>query len=242
MRIAVLILICASFAIAQQEDESVTAWKKLQAEYNQASSEYYKPYDEARKKGESYILDRASHPDLAFAPRYARLAEEQVGTKGALSALGALLRLRTPNTNYRGWALKTILTDYIESEWLADVIFDIRNAPGPQRIAAYRVIAAKSPHPRVRGIALLQIGNLQKDEAPAEALEALRRVLNEYADEQYYRHWKQGPVAEGTIFEIEHLAVGMKAPEIVGEDIDGVPMKLSEFRGQVVLLDFWGDW
>lgn len=35
---------------------------------------------------------------------------------------------------------------------------------------------------------------------------------------------------------------GKPAPEITGEDIDGKPMKLSDFRGQVVLLDFWGNW
>jgi len=38
------------------------------------------------------------------------------------------------------------------------------------------------------------------------------------------------------------LPVGMAAPEIAGEDIDGVPFQLSEYRGQVVLLDFWGNW
>lgn len=38
------------------------------------------------------------------------------------------------------------------------------------------------------------------------------------------------------------LAVGQPAPEIVGEDIDGVPFKLSDYRGKVVVLDFWGHW
>jgi cytochrome oxidase Cu insertion factor (SCO1/SenC/PrrC family) len=38
------------------------------------------------------------------------------------------------------------------------------------------------------------------------------------------------------------LRVGTEAPEITGEDIDGVPFKLSDYRGQVVLLDFWGNW
>jgi peroxiredoxin len=38
------------------------------------------------------------------------------------------------------------------------------------------------------------------------------------------------------------LKVGDPAPEIDGEDLDGKPMKLSEFRGKVVVLDFWGDW
>lgn len=36
--------------------------------------------------------------------------------------------------------------------------------------------------------------------------------------------------------------VGKLAPEIVGEDIDGKPMKLSDYRGKVVMLDFWGNW
>ena len=32
------------------------------------------------------------------------------------------------------------------------------------------------------------------------------------------------------------------APEIAGADLDGVPLRLSDYRGKVVLLDFWGDW
>jgi len=38
------------------------------------------------------------------------------------------------------------------------------------------------------------------------------------------------------------LAVGKVAPEIDGEDVDGVTFKLSDYRGKVVLLDFWGHW
>ncbi|MCS6975501.1 MAG: protein kinase [Gemmatales bacterium] len=36
--------------------------------------------------------------------------------------------------------------------------------------------------------------------------------------------------------------VGMPAPEIDGEDLGGACLRLSDFRGQVVLLDFWGFW
>ena len=38
------------------------------------------------------------------------------------------------------------------------------------------------------------------------------------------------------------LEVGDMAPEIIGEDIDGKRFKLSDYRGKVVMLDFWGDW
>ena len=35
---------------------------------------------------------------------------------------------------------------------------------------------------------------------------------------------------------------GQPAPEIEGEDIDGKRFKLSDYRGKVVVLDFWGNW
>ncbi len=36
--------------------------------------------------------------------------------------------------------------------------------------------------------------------------------------------------------------IGEAAPEITGEDLEGVPMRLSDYRGKVVVLDFWGNW
>ncbi len=38
------------------------------------------------------------------------------------------------------------------------------------------------------------------------------------------------------------LRVGQAAPEISGEDIRGRPLKLSDYRGDVVVLSFWGSW
>jgi hypothetical protein len=38
------------------------------------------------------------------------------------------------------------------------------------------------------------------------------------------------------------LEVGNIAPDIVGEDIDGQQFKLSDYRGKVVVIDFWGHW
>ena len=36
--------------------------------------------------------------------------------------------------------------------------------------------------------------------------------------------------------------VGEIARDIDGVDLDGAPFKLSDYRGKVVFLDFWGDW
>jgi hypothetical protein len=41
---------------------------------------------------------------------------------------------------------------------------------------------------------------------------------------------------------ISKLLIGKVVPDIAGEDTDGKPFKLSDYRGKVVLLDFWGHW
>jgi hypothetical protein len=40
----------------------------------------------------------------------------------------------------------------------------------------------------------------------------------------------------------KNLAVGKVAPDIEGPDIDGELFKLTDYRGKVVMLDFWGHW
>jgi len=45
--------------------------------------------------------------------------------------------------------------------------------------------------------------------------------------------------AKEELFGIRYLSVGKEAPDIEGEDQDGKRFKLSDYRGKVVLLDFW---
>ena len=41
------------------------------------------------------------------------------------------------------------------------------------------------------------------------------------------------------LYELRHLSKGKLAPEIRGQDQDGRPFRLSDYRGKVVLLYFW---
>ncbi|MGI9515429.1 MAG: peroxiredoxin family protein [Pirellulaceae bacterium] len=51
-----------------------------------------------------------------------------------------------------------------------------------------------------------------------------------------------GERCESTLFEIRYLSIGKTAPDIEGEDLDGEEFNLSDYRGKVVVIDFWGDW
>lgn len=89
-----------------------------------------------------------------------------------------------------------------------------------------------------------KVDELKKaDPAPlcAESKALLERVVADYADLESYQK-TLGEQAKGDLFELENLVVGKVAPDIEGTDVDGVPFKLSDYRGKVIFLDFWGFW
>jgi len=90
------------------------------------------------------------------------------------------------------------------------------------------------------------VDQLRKADSQAIARRAedvLERVIADYGDVrsvngQLATTETLADVARRELAEIRTMSVGKMAPEIAGEDVDGKPMKLSAFRGKVILLDF----
>ena len=89
-------------------------------------------------------------------------------------------------------------------------------------------------------VALIQAVDVEAASRERRAL--LEEVRDTFKDIILYGDKSLADRAAGVLFELDHLQVGMVAPEIAGADLDGIEFKLSDYRGQVVFLDFWGDW
>jgi hypothetical protein len=94
---------------------------------------------------------------------------------------------------------------------------------------------------RYTEVAFTRAKGLQPNVIQAVGEKLLERVVNEFGDVEGRRR-TLGESAGSELFEIRRLQIGMIAPEIEGEGIDERAMKLSQFRGKIVVLDFWGDW
>ncbi len=128
-------------------------------------------------------------------------------------------------------------------------------------VALFQAAIDKNPSRDVRAQAALGLANYGKDdfdelertgdsEAAAlgarRAIEAMEAVRRDYADAPYLLDAAYietiGAEAARQLVELRTLRVGLPAPEIADEDLDGARFKLSDYRGKVVLLVFWGTW
>jgi hypothetical protein len=95
-----------------------------------------------------------------------------------------------------------------------------------------------------QGLGVEVTAYINRDPDPSEpSIEGLlEEVADKYADIVFAGERTMGEIAENELFALRNLAIGKTAPDIEGQDLDGVDFKLSDYRGKVVMLDFWGDW
>ena len=91
-------------------------------------------------------------------------------------------------------------------------------------------------------MACLNLATLAKDqadhglnkEATAEADKLFSRVIRDFPK------FNQAHNAKRELEELRRMAIGNPAPPMEGTDLDGNPLSLSDYRGKVVVVYFWG--
>jgi hypothetical protein len=185
------------------------------------------------------------------------LAELEAGVRISLTQSKQLVELSTedPGNPLVVAAARKVMTDTRSPNWkriqamgelihrhhlgspeLPGMCFSFYRVPGGEDIL--RSIADDSPDDVTRITAKFWLGYKLKREP--EGLELLQEVVD-FEGELPFRSSSLQAMATGPL-NAAKLVVGKVAPEIVGKDIDGETFKLSDYRGKIVLLDFWGDW
>jgi len=182
-----------------------------------------------------------------FQKRFSEAAEKYAGSPDAVQFLVTVASLgRSADKDLAMTAIETLAAQHMESDQLSNMTFTLlygTHSFGEELVVTTATrIADGTPHASVksamlflRGSVVQRRGAKGEDEAAA-AVADLRASVNAAPESRYAK------LAAGSIFELENLQVGMPAPEIAGDDLDGVAFKLSDYRGKVVVLDFWGDW
>lgn len=166
-------------------------------------------------------------------------------TLEALDAAKWIL-LNTPDGPEVQKAANAILKEHTRNAKLADLCKELERVRHRCSKPLLEAFLKDNPSAEVRGAACFYLATLLKDEAKfgadkkasAEAEKLFERVITEFSQVRE-RGFKLEDLAKPELSELRRLTVGKPAPEILGADLDGHPMRLSDYRGKVVVLVFW---
>jgi len=100
--------------------------------------------------------------------------------------------------------------------------------------AVIKMFILSNPNSYLSILALYSVGGPSPD--PSE----LDTLYNSLSPD--LKNMEAAKVFKSQLDALRTTSVGVMAPDFTQNDINGVPVKLSSFRGKYVLLDFWASW
>jgi hypothetical protein len=222
-------------ALSKGLNEAIRAWRE----------NAQKQIESARGSGQPVPAIKMAPPTKEFIENAQELADKYAGTDDAVRFLTFIVKNASSERNAVRKAVDDLAAGHSKSQAIGAAVPFLPAASrfvGPERtIEVLDIIIGDNADKDVLANAhlvrgRLRLENAKDDEQRAAAKADLQAVAKLTEDEDLRKQ------ADGVLFEIEHLQVGCTVPEIEGKDIDGVQFKLSDYRGKVVMLDFWGFW
>ena len=202
----------------------------------------------ARKK-----LIESKHPSLTFLPKAMELADRYRAFPAGYQAaeLGCYMVSladcpKQCNELFKPIAAR-ILDEYLDRPGTSRVLYGLKGSQLAEARDLLRHAAEKAKSSKTKALSLLALAlSLQgevaeKPERSNEVIALLEQVTAKYADVEW-SSGRLGAALEPLLYSLKYLQVGRTPPDIVGKDAAGSDFKLSEYRGKIVVVDFWVDW
>ena len=219
-------------------------YKALEKEFQTAREGYSKAYSEAKTDTAREKL-QWPQPEQ-YAKRFLALAQEDPRDSAALDAL-VWIATNCRNGKERETSLELLLKDHTKSPQMMKVAQSLVYSERKTAEPWLRSLLKEATDHEVKGWATYALGRVLRAEDRSgnrnlsEAEKLFEEVVANYGDVKGYSK-TLADLGKGELFELRNLAIGQTAPDIEGEDVDGKKFKLSDYRGKVVVIDFWGDW
>jgi hypothetical protein len=244
-RVRVLATLLASFLLAGCHGGS---GQSLEDRFHDLTGAYKKTYREFQRHcrnarpGAQLASAIERDPRPQFAAEILQLARENPSSPTAeKAAIWVICNSASEDTNNRRHAVNIVKERYVKSRKLGDAVGVLKFSDDKDSLALLEAICADNPDKNVRNLARLALSGRIEESQPEEAKQLLRAILKDWPPDKF-PDADIARVAASDLYDLEHLAIGMAAPPIAGEDCNGKKLKLSDYKGKVVLISFFGDW
>jgi hypothetical protein len=229
---------------ANKADKANKAIEALDRELKQKSQAYRKAMRQGDEKARQALKEQGD-PMILYEKRYIDFAAQHTATEAARKAL-IWVSQRGSGTGMSAQAMALLLKDYATDPKIHEAFQSV--GYHPDAIGFYSTVLEKTADKTVKAFASFFLGRALANRSdyatldPAELSRAIKILETTKANYQPLLGKRRMNAVETSLYKLKFLAVGQVAPEISGTDGQGTAFKLSEYRGKVVLLIFWGDW
>lgn len=268
MRLALAgaLALCCCIGLSAQDDKSGDAkaradrLKAIQGEMIKATAEARKKIGELKDASEKTAAQRELTKTMTemrpkLAEKAMALAKENPKDDVAMDAL-IYVNSMSFGTPLQAEAKKLIIEHHLANPKIEDSLVMLARVGRGYDEALLKKVFDTNPSKAVKGTVAYINAQRLKSEAEGskvkdddilpkmkEAIVAFEKVGDEYGDTTLKAfRGKAADLAKKEIEAIKKSPIGKVTPEIAAEDTDGVNFKISDYRGKVVLLDFWGHW
>jgi hypothetical protein len=218
-------------------------YESLLAEYTAAQSKHQDDLADAKSLDERAKLLK-KNPVQKFWRKFDRIAKSDVrGLLWLLDHVDDKEPDAKKNKKIRSGLAKRILKSDVTSADFGGVmrlLKDLDSLGEDDILALYDKVLAQSSHADVKAQALYRKAWLFKRSSKSARKEQFDGLIELCA--MTYGGTRYGTLAHAAIIKASDLEEGKPAPNFYAETLEGHGFKLSDYKGKIVLLDFYGFW
>jgi thiol-disulfide isomerase/thioredoxin len=229
--------------------------KEIQKQFQADIGELEKKFKAADEKGKEKVRDQAMELFAGVAPKALKVAEEKPDDATGLDAMLLTLQFAVQSGKAQAElekAVDLLAKHHVTSPKAKQLLPLMERAgePGVKFLRAF-IAGAKGDEKGTATLTLAKalvdaadkVGDLAKATALMKDAEAaFETAARDFKDVRVGQGGTVGKEAEGELATVKAVGVGKSAPDVEGTDLDGKKVKLSSYRGKVVVLDFWATW
>ncbi|SIO58856.1 Thiol-disulfide isomerase or thioredoxin [Singulisphaera sp. GP187] len=238
-------------------------FEAMKKEYDDAEMAFRevmgKEFAKSTAEGKRFYIPFEKTPPARFAARFLEFAEKNPGDPLAFDALERAVNGSFEDPTTRARTIQRLRSSYVTDPKIKRVIVQLVISPDEESEKFVYEIIARNPDREVRIMAyktlirhteeaIQRAERIQADESVRKDLEA--HEGKSYVERSLARGERGKKDLEGyrkialELFgdRVPDLSIGKPAPELTSQTLDGKEVKLSDYRGKVVVLDIWATW
>jgi thiol-disulfide isomerase/thioredoxin len=244
--LGVSLFILTAFADDQKSAEPKSRKEQFQAltdEFLKRQADAFKAIEAAKTPEERKEAAAKRPKGDEYAARLMKLVE--IDPKDDLSCemlVFSVRNLRTTNPK-----VFDLLSEYhVKNQKIAPIVVSFNVGPPDLMKKLLEEIYNRNPVKGIKGMACFGLAMMAYFEADRGNKESAKKAeklfetfIDDFADIDVEKYQVS---AKKFLFELRNLSVGKTIPELVSKDLDDKEVKLSSYRGKVVVLDIWTTW